>query len=207
MYAACGVEMTDEATIAVYNTQAAQYADLVQRVEPHPTLLDFMANLQANDWVLDLGCGPAQASAQMRDHGLRVDPVDASEQMVEMANKAFDIGARQALFDDIDSQDEYDGIWANFSLLHASAEEFPVLLVALHRALKPTGILHLGMKLGSGCVRDRLDRFYSYYTQEELIEHLCRAGFEANKVTLGEDKGLAGDIEPWIAVLSSLKNP
>ena len=155
--------------------------------------------------MLDLGCGPAMSSATMREHGMRVDPTDASKEMVKLANATFDIGARQAQFSDIDESDVYDGVWANFSLLHANVDDFPNILVALHRALKPKGLLHLGMKIGRGAIRDKYDRYYSYYSQDELVEHLSTAGFVVENVELGEALGMAGDMEPWIVVTSSAK--
>jgi hypothetical protein len=90
----------------------------------------------------------------MRGRGLGVDAVDAAEAMVRLANDKFSIGARQAQFSDINSTDLYHGVWANFSLLHAQPQDLGPILLALHRALKPQGLLHMGMKLGQGSRRD-----------------------------------------------------
>lgn len=194
--------MTDQETISVYDKQVGEYTGLVVKQPDDPIILDFISRVAPNGLVLDLGCGPAQDSAVMRDHGLRVDPVDASGEMVREANEVYDIGARQALFEEIDALDAYDGIWANFSLLHATATALPDILLNLRRALKPTGVFHLGMKIGSGSVRDKLGRFYSYYSEEELCDRLTAAGFVVDNVRTGEAKGLAGDVEPWIVITS-----
>ncbi len=195
--------MTDHKTISVYDSQVDNYIDLIKEQPVDNILLKFIARLQANDYVLDLGCGPAISSATMREHGLRVDPTDASMEMVNLANKTFDIGARLAVFEDINTSNLYDGVWANFSLLHATREEFPKFLQALHESLKPRGLLHLGMKIGEGSVRDKFDRYYCYYSQEELQQHLTKAGFTSVSVELGEAMGLAGNMEPWIALTSA----
>jgi len=193
--------MADLETISVYDQKAAEYAEFVQQEEPHPSLLAFISQLNPSDYVLDLGCGPAHASATMYAQGLRVDPVDASAQMVELANQLFDIGARQAQFADISGQDIYEGVWANFSLLHASTDDFPLILRALRHALKPGGLLHLGMKTGDGSARDHLQRLYSYYSESQLRQLLSDNGYEVDSVVQGEDMGLAGDVEPWIVLL------
>ncbi|WP_419910772.1 class I SAM-dependent methyltransferase [Hoeflea sp.] len=192
--------MADRRTIAAYDLRVDDYVRLTKRTKPHETLIQFIARVRPGGYVLDLGCGPANASAVMRDHGLRVDAVDASEEMVRLANDTHDIDARVATFDDIDMPEAYDGIWANFSLLHAEPADFPRYLSALHRALVLGGVFHIGMKLGDGEARDRLDRFYAYYSRNELLEHLTGAGFDIDRIVTGEDPGLAGDIEPWIAV-------
>jgi len=195
--------MKDAQTIAVYEAQAAEYLEMVEEYTD-PKLMAFIQCLPKEALVLDLGCGPALASVVMQEHGLRVDPVDASAAMVKLANERFSIAARQASFSDIQGQDVYHGVWANFSLLHASKEEFTSTLTALARALKPNGVLHIAMKLGSGCKRDNLGRFYSYYSKSELLQLLNAAGFHAEHFATGEEKGLAGDVEAWISIRSSL---
>ncbi|MCP4319572.1 MAG: class I SAM-dependent methyltransferase [Hyphomicrobiales bacterium] len=195
--------MTDHKTIAAYDARVEDYVKLTQRTKPDPTLLGFIARVIPGGCVLDLGCGPAASSVVMRDHGLRVDPVDASPEMVSLANGTHNIGARLANFHDIDDESTYDGIWANFSLLHARPDEFPILLKALHRALVTGGVFHIGMKLGQGAKRDSLDRFYAYYSQDELSAYLVQSGFCVDGFALGEAPGLAGDIEPWITMTAT----
>ncbi len=195
--------MTDDQTIDVYDSQVASYTELVKPREPDQHLAGFISRMPQNALVLDLGCGPGHDSAMMREHGLRVDPLDASAEMVRHANETYAIGARQALFGDVVERDHYDGIWANFSLLHATAEEFPNLLLALQRALKTAGVFHLGMKTGTGAKRDKLGRYYSYYTEESLQQHLQAAGFQIEQTTPGEGVGLAGDVEAWIMITST----
>jgi len=197
--------MTDQKTIDVYNGQVDTYLKMVGELEVDPILLRFINRLRVNDYVLDLGCGPALASAVMRDKGLRVDPVDAAEAMVQLANDKFNIGARQAQFNDIDAIGIYHGVWANFSLLHAQTQDLATILLALHRALKPQGLLHLGMKLGEGSKRDKYGRYYAYYSQAELELYLNEAGFDFVHAELGEALGMAGDMEPWIALTGVVK--
>ena len=197
--------MADQKTIDAYNGQVDTYLKMVGELKVDPILLRFIDRLRVNDYVLDLGCGPALASAVMRDKGLRVDPVDAAEAMVQLANDKFDIGARQAQFNDIDAIDTYHGVWANFSLLHAQTQDLAAILSALYRALKPQGLLHLGMKLGEGSKRDKYGRYYAYYSQVELELYLHEAGFDFVHAKLGESLGMAGDMEPWIALTGVAK--
>lgn len=193
--------MTDQQTIAVYDAQVNAYEELLSKQSADPNLVEFIKLIQPGGFVLDLGCGPATSSAAMRNAALRVDPIDASGEMVRLANEKYAIGARQAYFLDIINTEVYDGIWANFSLLHASAADFQLILSNLNRALKPAGILHLGMKTGTGTARDKLGRHYTYYSKTELAEHLISAGFTIEQTRTGQGKGLAGLVEPWIMVL------
>lgn len=198
--------MSDQETIAVYDKQTDNYLNLIEQQSTDPILSSFISRIDPGGYVLDLGCGPALSAVVMRDSGLQIDPVDASAEMVRLANEKFNINARKASFDEINSENTYDGIWANFSLLHATATDFPVILTALHRALKRKGILHLGMKTGTGSSRDKLGRYYTYYSQAELCNHLASTGFTVDEITTGEGIGLAGDIETWISISSVADN-
>ena len=195
--------MADHKTISAYDVHVENYVEIINQQTVDTILLNFIACFKLNDYVLDLGCGPGVSAAIMREHGLRVDPTDASKEMVKRANKTFNIGARLAVFEDINTSNTYDGIWANFSLLHATPQDLPNILKALHKALKPKGILHLGMKIGQGSIRDKFDRYYSYYSEDELVGHLNKVGFIVQNVELGEALGLAGELEPWIVLTGS----
>jgi SAM-dependent methyltransferase len=186
----------DRETIAVYDARSADYATMVSAWET-PGIATFIAAMPRPAYVLDLGCGPGLDARRMMDAGLTVDAVDASAQMVSVAQAA-GVTARQALFDEIDGEDLYDGIWANFSLLHAPRAAFPFHLMALKRAIKPGGLLHLGMKLGEGEGRDGLGRFYTYYDEDDLVRHLTMTGFTPAARFRGVGKGLSGEESPWI---------
>ncbi len=192
----------DRRTIAVYDAKAGDYANRFAQGKPDRHLQAFMAMLPEGARVLDLGCGPANASAFLRAAGMRPDPVDASPAMVALANERHDIGARLATFDDIDAVAEYDGVWANFSLLHADRADLPRHLAALHRALKPGGHFHIGMKTGTGAARDALDRFYTFVTRDELMELVRDAGFTVVSEHEGVERGLAGTLDPFLILLA-----
>jgi len=194
--------MSDEKTLAVYNDKVDDYREMIQTLQESEALELFMAEVCVGGLILDLGCGPGKSSAHMFNCGYRVDPVDASSAMVEVANEHFPIHARLATFDAIDQCDYYDGIWANFSLLHATREEFPTILAALFNALKPGGAFHIGMKTGEGEQRDELGRFYTFYTRSELEGYLKHTGFQVLSGRVGKDKGLAGTVDPWVTILS-----
>lgn len=194
--------MADDETLAVYDDRVEEYASALERSEPDPDLLRFMSHVAEGGLVLDLGCGPGSAAAALRDAGFRVDPVDASRGMIELANKRHDLGARLATFDDLNAVETYDGVWANFSLLHASRARFSDHLAAIQRAIKPGGWFHIGMKTGSGERRDRLGRFYSFYEEAELEGLIEATGLRPVAHSRGRDRGLAGSLDPWITVLS-----
>lgn len=190
--------MTDERTLAAYAGRVEQYASMMDIETPSGSLRRFIADLPEGARVLDLGCGPATCSVHMRAAGLIPDPVDASPEMVALANKSYDIGARVATFDDIDGEAIYDGVWANFSLLHADRADLPRHLAAIAQALRPGGAFHIGMKTGTGVARDAIDRRYTYVSVPELEGLLSEAGLRVDYVTEGREVGLAGSEDPFV---------
>ncbi|MCB2115024.1 MAG: class I SAM-dependent methyltransferase [Rhodobacteraceae bacterium] len=188
----------DARTIAVYDARAGEYEDRFRQARPDRHLQAFIDLLPQGARVLDLGCGPANASAFLREAGMIPDPVDASPAMVRLANERHAIGARLATFDDIEDIAAYEGVWANFSLLHAPRADLPRHLGAIYRALTPGGLLHLGLKTGTGTARDALDRLYTYVTLPEISGLLTDAGFTLLAKAEGRETGLAGTEDPFV---------
>ncbi|SDF36870.1 Methyltransferase domain-containing protein [Salipiger thiooxidans] len=191
--------MTDDETQRVYAEKALDYEKL-QPDDPFPSLRAFIARLPEGAEVLDLGCGPGHDSQHMARAGLRVDALDASPEMIRLANARPGVTARLGTFDDLDAQDRYDGIWAAFSLLHAPRDAIPRHLAAIARALRPGGVLGLMLKEGTGEARDRLGRFYTYYAEPELRALLAEAGLTVDGLSRGEGRGLDGSPSQWISV-------
>ena len=65
--------MSDKRTIAVYDARAQAYLDLVSKDTPDADLQAFLDAMPEGGRALDLGCGPGNSAAMMRDAGLQVD--------------------------------------------------------------------------------------------------------------------------------------
>jgi SAM-dependent methyltransferase len=190
----------DPETIATYNAKAQDYVDLITTAQPTRHLQAFMDALPKGGRALDLGCGPGNSAAMMRDHGFQVTAIDASPKMAELGAAKYNLDIKIGTFDDVTETAVYDGVWASFSLLHAARADIPRHLRAIHRSLKPGGTFVIGVKTGTGTARDKIGRQYTYFEPKELDTLLCAAGFSPQSSATGADKGLAGDIEPWIII-------
>ena len=190
----------DQQTIEVYDARAQEYADAFSGDEPNRYLKEFVDRVPLGGHVLDFGCGPGSDAALMMQLGLNVSAIDASEKMVEAA-RSRNVNAQQSTFDDLTDTSKYDGVWANFSLLHAPREKLPENLRAIHRALRSGGIFHIGMKTGENSRRDRIGRSCTYYGPMELNDMLAAAGFTILNQSTGESPGLDGTVAPWVILL------
>lgn len=196
--------MTDSETLGVYAARAADYADLAAQERPRPHLKAFLAQMPDGARILDLGCGTGEAAAIMAASGYKVDAWDASPQMAEEGHARNGVDITVAAFDALDAVDTYDGIYANFSLLHAPKSEMPGHLARIARALKTKGLFHIGLKTGDGEKRDSLGRFYAYYQDAEMTNLLTDAGMEVECRSFGVTQGLDGQMAPWIMLRARL---
>ena len=193
--------MSDRETLEVYGAKAQEYLNIPAADEQDTSLDLFCQHLPDGAHVLDFGCGPGLQAAEFQARGYRVSALDATPAFVEQA-EALGVDARLGTFNDLTEHATYDAVWASFSLLHAPKAEFPKHLKAVHRALKPGGHLFLGLKIGEGEARDHLGRFYAYYQVDELRDLMRRAAFTELHLTVGEGKGLAGDVSPFVLLIA-----
>jgi len=192
----------DKETLAYYGRAAGEYAERTAHLEKDPALEAFIAALPKGARVLDLGCGPGVMAERMATEGLSVLATDAVPEMVEMAAARPGVEARVARFDEIEGAAEFDGVWANFSLLHAPRGDLPGHLAAIHRVLRPGGLFHIGMKTGEGEKRDELGRLYTFVTEVELRGMLESADFSVLDAARGREAGMTGVPEDWITILA-----
>lgn len=194
--------MPDQETLTVYATRAQDYAQRFGKAGDGPHMKAFLAEVPKGGRILDLGCGPGHAAASMKRAGFVVDALDASPELASIAREQHGIEVRIASFEALDDDALYDGIYANFSLLHAPKTDMPGHLARIARALKPNGVFHIGLKSGSGERRDSLGRFYAYYEAEELTRLLSNAGLDVFSQSEGEEVGLDGAPAPWIILMA-----
>ena len=192
--------MSDPETLSVYAARAAEYDDLVSRDTPDADLQRFIDGVSQGGRVLDIGCGPGAAAGFMAAAGLVAEAWDPVPEMLALAQARAGVTARQAGYDDLDATAHYDGIWANFSMLHTPLAKWPDQFRTVHRALKPGGLFHFGTKLGSGEIRDSIGRLYSYMEQDALETLLSETGFALDYARTGEEAGLSGEVAPFIVV-------
>ena len=192
----------DNITIDIYNKNAARYADLDIDKVSLKAFRDFSNALPRNGIVLDYGCGPGYFAKKFLANGFKVDAFDASKKMIEIASIETQVNWWVADFKSFRATKLYDGIWANFSLLHAPKKEIIQLIQTIFKSLKPHGLFSVGLKLGTGEKRDRIGRKYSYFEENEIRNILSKEKFYHISHHLGEAEGLDGESANFIIILS-----
>jgi len=176
-------------TIEWYNQNADKYASAVQDYVSLDEIDHFKSLLFDGAKVLDLGCGSGRDSKILAEKGLKVEGIDLSEGLLEIARKNNpNLEFTHANMLDLPLEpNTYDGVWAHASLVHLETESDTAKAISeIHRVLKADGLVHILVKAQSGnektaVVTDKLsghDRFFQYYTMDEIRKLLTNTGFE-----------------------------
>lgn len=182
----------DPETLAFYDDNAADYADYAAGTGEHDKLQAFAAELPEGARVLDFGCGTGWAAAAFAERGFKADAMDASAGLAEEAAQRYGITVRRGDFRTLSLRQRYDGIWCHFALQHAPREDRPQIFERMHTALKPGGLLYLGVQKGPLDWRDTHGRLYCPFREEDLAALLAEAGFDTPRFEYGTGKNYDG---------------
>ena len=192
-------------TINFYEKNAEAYAALTVTADMSRAYEKFLAYLPHGAKVLDAGCGSGRDSLFFMRQGYRVTMLDASAAMCRCAEKLTGQKALHKTFAEINFDKQFDGIWANASLLHVPEQELEKVLKILHRALKDDGVLYASWKYGEAERRDG-ERFYCDMTEEKLKKLLRRTGcFVCKEVWVSEDVLPLHRQQRWLNVVLGKK--
>jgi len=188
-------------TLEYYNKNAGSFAEGTQDVDFTMMQDSFLEYIPKGGYILDFGCGSGRDARYFKDKGFRVDAVDGSEEMVKVAAAHSGLPVRLMLFQDLDAEEEYDGIWACSSILHLDRTELAEVMQKIRAALRPGGILYTSFKYGdfSG---ERNGRFFTDMTEESfgrLLEDT--GGFDIIRLWITSDVRPGRDSEKWLNVL------
>jgi ubiquinone/menaquinone biosynthesis C-methylase UbiE len=174
----------DKQTIDTYNKLAIEYdletADFWERFPR--TFFDKFVELVGKK-ILDVGSGPGRDALILKEKGLEVICLDASEEMVKICSEK-GLSAIVGDFNNLPFPDNsFDGVWAYTSLLHISKSEIYKPITEIKRVLKNGGLFGLGLIEGEGEIYKEtagvnMPRLFSFYQEEEIKNLLKENGFE-----------------------------
>jgi len=191
--------MHPDRTASFYAENAETYAKRARSL-PKQQLDAFLAKLEPGAAILELGCGGGQDSAYMLSQGFDVTPTDGSAELARQAEALIGRPVKIMLFQELDTESAFDGIWAHASLLHVQRPELPDVFARIRRALRTGGVIHASFKAGEAEGHDGFGRYYNYPSADWLSELLTKGGWQ--NITIGESDGSGYDGKPtrWLRV-------
>jgi SAM-dependent methyltransferase len=150
-----------------YDVYAAEFVRDTLTVDMTELYVPFLQLVPAGGRILDAGCGSGRDTRAFLAKGYDAVAIDASIKMVEAATALTGQPVLHKRFQEIDSVEEFDGIWTCASLLHVPRAEIGEVWSKLVRALKPSAPWFMSFKKGTGEVF-RKGRFFNDYDEESL---------------------------------------
>lgn len=154
-------------TADYYNRHADRFFRETVNLNMEELYAPFLSLVPAGGSILDAGCGSGRDSLSFSRRGYRVTAFDASEQLVERSAKLTGLPVLRLSFQQLDYEDEFDGVWACASLLHVPRAQMRDVLARLARALKPGGVLYASFKYGDG-EWEQGGRFFNSYDEDSF---------------------------------------
>lgn len=141
----------------------------------------FISLLPKGGSVLDVGCAGGFKARYFVDRGFAVTGVDISENLLDIARR--EVPEAQFMLADMrdlsEVEGEFDGVFAQASLLHIPKAEVPAVLRGMYQKVKPGRLLYIAVKAArpGGPEEDMVEendygyayqRFFSYFTLDEI---------------------------------------
>jgi len=191
--------MPRDSTSAFYEENAKTYANRARSL-PKRQLDVFLAGIAPGGAILELGCGGGQDSAYMLSQGFQVTATDGSAELARQAEALIGRPVKVMLFQELDADSAFDGVWAHASLLHVPRAELPDVFTRIRRALRTGGLLHASFKAGEAEGHDGFGRYYNYPSREWLSALLTKGGWRNLAIKESDGSGYDGKPTRWLAV-------
>ena len=188
-------------TINYYNKYTKSFIQTTRFVDFTNIQNKFLSYLPSGAFILDFGCGSGRDTKYFLKRNYNVSAIDGSEEICKEASKYTGIKVKQMLFEELNDQNIYDGIWACASVLHLSREKLPNIFHKMHQALKTNGIIYTSFKYGT-FEGERNGRYFTDFT-EGMFEEFVRkiSGLQIEKMWITGDVREGRGDERWLNIL------
>ena len=163
--------MLKSTTIIYYDQNAQSFASTTISVNMQTNQNHFLKYLPPHAHILDFGCGSGRDTKYFLSQGYTVEATDGSEELCKIARAHTGISVKQMLFQELDEQEKYDGIWACSSILHLPRKELADVIRKMIAALKPNGIIYTSFKYGT-FEGERNGRYFTDMTESVFTDFL-----------------------------------
>lgn len=160
---------TNNNTIIYYDENADLYFQNTVSVDMDKAYNCFEKYVSPKGKVVDIGAGSGRDIKHFRNKGYSVQGIDASAELCKRASAYTGIDVECMLIENWNPQIQYDGVWANASLVHLPLEEIERFVLKLPDALETSGVAYLSFKCGITTGMDSEGRFFSNVTEDYLF--------------------------------------
>lgn len=133
-------------SIPYYNEHGENYIDTTGHLDMSHLYKRFLCHIKDGGRILDVGCGSGRDSIYFQKAGYQVTAFDGSITMVEHARKILGKDVSLCTFEDFETDQKFDGIWAVASLLHVPRNDIDQIIKKFVGFLNHSGIFLMSFK-------------------------------------------------------------
>ena len=192
--------MDKNITLEYYSKKAEEFANDTQDVKFTELQDEFLKHLNPNAKILDLGCGSGRDSKYFIDKGYSVVALDGCKELCEIATNHIGQNVIHSTFEDFETEETFDGIWACASLLHLPIKKLPIIIEKFANKLNKNGCFYLSFKYGdfSGL---KNDRYFTYLTEETFKQIIANIkNLKITSLSITGDVRVGREDEKWLNV-------
>lgn len=191
----------NDKTINYYNKHIKSFIQTTRFVDFTNIQNKFLSCLPLGASILDFGCGSGRDTKYFLEQNYKITAIDGSEEICREASRYTGIKIKQMLFQELNDQDIYDGIWACASILHLSKNDLSQVFHKMTKALKENGIIYTSFKYGK-FEGERNGRYFTDFTEDSLKEFISQIPqLQIKEIwTTGDVREGRGD-ERWLNIL------
>ena len=192
-------------TLDYYDRNSGRFAADTVNVRFTEVQDRFLGYLAPGSLILDFGCGSGRDSRYFLSKGYAVEACDGSAEMVRIASQTAGIPVKQMLFEELEEEERYDGIFACSSILHVPFKKLPDILARMEKAVKKGGVIYVSFKYGT-FEGMRSGRYFTDLNEERLEKLLAEAAGGKTRLCICK-RWISGDVRPgredekWLNVI------
>lgn len=158
----------EDKTIEFYEKNSNNYFKSTLSADMSEAYNRFITYVKPDGVIIDLGMGSGRDIKYFMQEGFVVHGIDASEELCRLAIEYTGAIIQCQTIQKWEPQIQYDGVWANASLIHLSIEEVKTFIERLPRILSNTGVLYISIKEGKGECIDEHGRYFNGVTLGDI---------------------------------------
>lgn len=158
----------NEKTIDFYNTNAVSYFDSTVGVDMSEAYNRFIKYMKPEGVIIDVGAGSGRDVKYFKAAGFDVYGIDASAEMCRLSTEYTGTIIRCQTIQNWEPHIQYDGVWANASLIHLPIKDVENFIKRLPRILADTGVLYLSLKEGLSEGFDEKGRYFNGVSIDDI---------------------------------------
>lgn len=166
----------------VVNTNNVDFSDLYKRLDKY---------IAPAKNALDISCGSGRDALYFANKGIKVIAIDFSRNIINEAKRINNHTNIEYMVADITSyktNQKYDLIWANASLLHLEKDNLIEVFKSIKKMLSIKGCFYVCFKQGNNSGIDNLGRYFAYYDEQTLRKIFESLDFSIRDFFISYDK-------------------